>query len=165
MSSAPRRIPEATRHLAMMVRLDIVLPIAAAIIGVAAAWSATGMGLVEFNKPGAGMFPFLIGIILTVLSIPAFIHSARKTRTTSAVSAERHTALEVTIFIGLIAYVLALPWFGFLVSSVAFVAFLFRIAARKSALVSFALGVILVVPIYLILAVALKVPVPQSSIL
>jgi hypothetical protein len=145
------------------VRFDIILPAAAAIIGAAAAWNGYDMGLIQFGKPGAGLFPLLIGMLLTLLSIPELLRAWNAPAETARDS-KRRTALEVSIFAALVVYVAALPYIGFLASSTALVAFLLYLAGRKRLTVAVALSVALVFPIYAIFAWALNVQFPQPAI-
>ena len=149
---------------AVTVRLDIILLAAAALIGAAAAWNGYDMGLIHFNKPGAGLFPLLIGLLLTLLSVSALFNALRAPNGSPARDTDRHIGLELTIFFSLIVYVVALPYVGFAVSSIAFVAFLLYTAGRKSMMFSLAFSIALVIPLYTIFALALKVQLPKSSL-
>src|SRR5690606_2285006 len=63
------------KTIRLKVRFDIILTAAAAIVGAAAAWSGYQMGLVQFGKPGAGLFPLLIGVLLALLSALEFLRA------------------------------------------------------------------------------------------
>ena len=147
-----------------MARLDIILLAAAALIGVAAAGGGYDMGLIQFNKPGAGLFPLLIGVFLTLISLPALVYALRTPAIPPPSDANRHIGLDLAIFTALIAYAIALPYVGFVVSSIGFVAFLLHTAGKKSLMSSAVFSIALVVPLYAIFAFVLKIQFPKSSL-
>jgi hypothetical protein len=162
-ASEPPRSGEIEGHQ-VKVRIDIILTAAAAIVGAAAAWSGYQMGLVQFGKPGAGLFPLLIGVLLALLSALEFLRAWNASVELPLSNAGHHFALSSSIFAALAVYVVVLPFFGFLASSIVLVSFLFYVAGRKRLLLAVAFGIALVLPVYVIFGWALKLQFPQLSI-
>src|SRR5690606_21558613 len=115
-------------------------------------------------KPGAGLFPLLIGVLLGALSLPALIHALRTPAAeTGAREPDHHRRLDLVVFLALAAYIVVLPYAGFAISSTVLVAFLFYTAGRMSLIASAAFAVALVLPLYLVFSLLLKVQFPTSS--
>ncbi len=138
------------------------------LVGIAVAYSGYDLGLTQFGKPGAGLFPFILGIALPFLCIPLLIQWLRvravNASSPPAESAYRPWYVETAIYAALIVYVLALPYLGFTICSLLLVFFLVRLTAGKSTMVSFMLSIVLVAPLVLILGKALKIGLPEASL-
>lgn len=136
--------------------------------GIAVAYSGYELGLTQFGKPGAGLFPFILGIALPLLCIPLLIRWFRVRAINAplplAEGTHRPWHVETAIYAALIVYVLALPYLGFTVCSLLLVFFLVRFTAGKSSMTSLMLSVALVAPLVLILGKALKVGLPEASL-
>lgn len=138
------------------------------LVGIAVAYSGYDLGLTQFGKPGAGLFPFILGIGLPLLCVPLLIRWFRFPAARAALplteNANRPWRVESAIYLALIIYVLALPYLGFTICSLLLVFFLVRFTAGKSTITSLMLSIALVMPLVLILGKALKVKLPEASL-
>ena len=146
--------------------LEVILLLAFGSIGLAAAYVGYGMGLTQFNKPGPGLFPFLIGTLLTLLSIPLLLkwNSKPVGSSASAETVQRYWFREALVYVSLALYAASLPYLGFALSSLLLVFFLLRVVAAQSLFYSAAISACLVLPLLILFDLALKVGLPKSRL-
>jgi len=118
----------------------------------------------EMDQPGAGVFPLLIAGILFVASISALWEGWQCRATAGPLDLpqgeDRVRLLKLVAL--LLVYFLAIPWLGFLVSSVLFCILLIRLLSDLSWQRSTAYAAIMTAVVYLIFIAILKVPMPPG---
>jgi len=118
----------------------------------------------EMDQPGAGVFPLLIAGILFIASISALWEGWQRRATSEPLDLpqgeDRVRLLKLVAL--LLVYFLAIPWLGFLVSSVLFCILLIRLLSDLSWQRSTAYAVIMTAVVYLIFIAILKVPMPAG---
>jgi hypothetical protein len=84
--------------------------------------------LFHFGSPGAGFFPFLFGLVLIGLSISLFFVSLFAVKKPSEkFFAQDDSLRKILLAVGaLLAYILLLPYTGFLIITFLFIVFMFR---------------------------------------
>lgn len=126
------------------------------------------LGLQSITNPGAGLFPFLLGIVLCLLSLPICINSVKDLRNIhykrmqekSIQDQPNMKKLGVTAAC-LIGYFLLLDVLGFLITSFLFLFGLFSIGNRRWILTP-VLSAIVVALAYLIFSILLEIPFPSG---
>lgn len=151
-----------------MIRLELVLLVLIAAAGSIAAYYGYELGLTQFGKPGAGLFPFIIGIALPLLCAPLLVQRlvvpADPTGSEVIEGSRTHWRAEAAVYLALAAYVVTLPYLGFAIGSLLLVFFLVRFIAGKPWIASGLMAVVVVAPLVVILGKVLKVSLPQSSL-
>jgi len=84
--------------------------------------------LSHFGSPGAGFFPFLFGLVLIGLSVGLLIVSATELKKPSEnFFPQKDSLRKILLAAGaLLAYILGLPYTGFLLITFLFIVFMFR---------------------------------------
>ncbi len=95
-----------------------------AAIGLAALYKASALPFGSVSQPGSGFFPTLTGVALAVFATMALLASPAKPEEAET-PARSDTAVWVVV-IALLAYVLALPRVGFILSTAAIILLLLR---------------------------------------
>ncbi|MDH5749240.1 MAG: tripartite tricarboxylate transporter TctB family protein [Rhodospirillales bacterium] len=115
------------------------------------------------NTPGPSFFPWIITALLLVLSVSLLVQGLRMEETEPSNGKKRPIpqALFLCLFI---VYLAALPFFGFLFTSIPFFAALIVMYGerRKAWVASFAIGV----PVFLLLLFrdGFSIPLPRGSL-
>jgi putative tricarboxylic transport membrane protein len=93
------------------------------------------LGLGGFNNPGAGLMPFLLGILLILFSLTIFIMSFIKKRearhSTKGDQSRAGYYKIVLVLLGLFVYALILEKLGFVMTTWIFLFLLFRAIGNK----------------------------------
>jgi putative tricarboxylic transport membrane protein len=95
-------------------------------------WGAVDLGLGDLTEPGAGLFPFLISLLLILFSAGLFAVSLRKAGKFNLIEArkfwpDRHGFRRIGLTVLFLAcYVLALNYLGFLLTTFLFIFVLMR---------------------------------------
>lgn len=117
----------------------------------------------EFGRPGAGFFPFWLGVLLAILSFQLFLQN----RPTEAERDEaspfadlRRLGKPALILASLFVFALTLPFLGFLVAIGLFLAFLLVPVEKHRWLPGLITAVVGGFAFYLIFEVWLDVPLP-----
>lgn len=145
-----------------MNRLETALFAAVAGIGVAAAYSGVQMGLTQFNKPGTGLFPFIIGTVLALLAVPSLLKRMAPQAPAPADKARRAWRHEVSIYFALAAYAVLLTYAGFALSSSLFVLLLLRLVGRKGWLFCISTSLCIVAPLVIVFDLIFKLNLPKG---
>lgn len=124
--------------------------------------SVLKFGLGDFHSPGPGFFPFLVGMLLLVLSI-AMITGAVKERTKD--SAWEWPAFPGKIFMTLLVlfvFALSLERLGYVVGSFLLFLYLFKFPAGKRWASSLVLSILVAAITYYFFGVLLKTQFPKG---
>lgn len=131
-------------------------------IGSAIAVGAYNLGLGALNRPGPGLFPFVIGlgIALLSLSIAAGAFRTAKASTTATATEPAHAWAVIAVVAALIFYTVALERIGFMLCTVLFLITLLTVLGRSSWLIAGTVSAGITVGSYLIFAKLLKINLP-----
>ena len=113
------------------------------------------LGLGNFQNPGPGLMPFLVGIALLLASafivVRSFLDTRKRNDLVEKVAAGRRRFWKVGLVLGLLfAYGVVLEKLGYLVSTSLLLIFLFRIAGSQKWRSIVAASVLTVVLTYLV---------------
>jgi hypothetical protein len=126
------------------------------------AW-ALGAGWTS-DGPGAGYFPFYIGLILCIASAGNFVIAIRSRRRGDAGFVDREQLVRVlSVFVPAIFYVLAVVFVG-LTSSAIYISVLMVILGKYPAWKAAFLGVLVSAAFFLMFEVWFKVPLYKGSL-
>jgi hypothetical protein len=138
-------------------------------LGIWVIFDSYRMGLQTLANPGAGLFPFLLGILLSLSSLPICISSIKDLRKANGARKEeegiRHDADlrklggATLCFIG---YFLLLDTLGFLLTSFIFLFGLFLIGNPRKWAFNSIFSASVVVLAYMIFNIFLQVPFPSG---
>jgi putative tricarboxylic transport membrane protein len=133
------------------------------VIGLLITWQASKLRLGGFHKPGPGLFPLILGLILILLSLILLIQSKGRPGSRSFSFGESPKRI-VMVYGSLLAYVAILEYAGFLLSSFLLIFFLFVVlgeyTVKRAALTALAATAVA----YVLFDVLLKSPLPKSLI-
>jgi hypothetical protein len=129
-----------------------------AAVGTAGLVLSLGMGLGTPDKPEAGMWPFIISLVLVVMSV-ALLALGRKARDAEAFS--RSSWQVAGAFATLAGFVLALGRIGFEIPALLLTLVWLKFLGKETWRMSVLLSVVITAAFYLIFVVALRVPVPH----
>ena len=124
------------------------------------------LGIGNFNNPGPGLFPLLLGIVLCLIGLPGFISSLKYIMTGDRIkevkSIEYTDNLKKigTVIFFLLGYALLLNILGFLIASFLFMVGLFWIGNPRRWLLVFGSSLISTILTYLVFVVLLQMPFP-----
>jgi putative tricarboxylic transport membrane protein len=124
--------------------------------------------LQTFSDPGAGLFPFLLGILLCLLTIPLCISSIASLMKVEKGKEKKELEYlpnlkEIGVaFTCLVGYMLLLEKLGFLITSFLFLFVLFLIGNPRRRLFIFLFSVLVTFGAYLIFSILLQVPFPSG---
>ncbi|MCK0198148.1 tripartite tricarboxylate transporter TctB family protein [Ancylobacter sp. 6x-1] len=113
--------------------------------------------------PGAGYFPFRIGLLLIAVSTGIFIQSLRMDRSESFVSATELRA-SLAVFLPTAALVALMPWLGCYVPSFVYLAYMMRRHGDFSWLRSIALAAVVMAVFFLVFEIWFRVPLAKGPI-
>jgi len=150
-----------------MGKIDLIPGIIWMILGIAVAISSYRLRLGNLTNPGPGMMPFLLGIALSLCSLPVLIRSissfVRQTRSVYEPIWSEVEFKKVLIVLGsLIGYSLALEKVGFVITTILLLLILFKaVDSQKWPSVLIA-SFITVIFTYFLFVVFLKLEVPSG---
>jgi putative tricarboxylic transport membrane protein len=140
--------------------MERISSLIAFLIGLLIAWQASKLRMGGFHKPGPGLFPLILGLILILLSLILLIQSRRPG---SRPFSFGENPKRISMVCGsLLAYVAILEYAGFLLSSFLLIFFLFVVLGeytlKRAALTALAATAVA----YLLFDVLMKSPLPKS---
>jgi hypothetical protein len=153
------------RPVALNASVDAVTALIIAAIGMVVIWQARKLGA-EWTSdgPGAGYFPFYIGLVLTVCSAAIFVQSLRKRGESEVFVDSVQLKRVLQVLVPSAIYVAAIWALGLYVASALFIA-LFMIVLGKYAIgKSIAIGVAVNVLFFLMFEVWFKVPLFKGTL-
>lgn len=124
------------------------------------------LGLGKLRTPGTGMFPFLVGTILMLVSLQLLVQclimgSKKKKNRKINIWAEIHyKKIGMLVFV-LFAYGLILEILGFIVTAFLCLFFLFKVMGSEKVIRAFLFASVTVVSAYVLFAIVLKVYMPS----
>lgn len=125
------------------------------------------LGIQTLNNPGAGYFPFILGILLCLFGLPVFISSLKnfgRAEVRKEAEEIKYPILEKTgpVIASLIAYAVLLEILGFLITFFLLSWLLFWIANPRRWLFVSGLSALIAALSYLIFIIVLQVPFPRG---
>jgi hypothetical protein len=128
------------------------------VVGIGAAVLANGYGLGSLRQPGPGLWPFVVGVVITVLSVLLLLLGRRLTDSEAFTRSSVLAAAGAVTFVG---FGLLMPLVGFeipaLVLCVIWLRFLGRESWRSTAIVS----VVTTTAFYFLFLYGLRIPLPH----
>jgi putative tricarboxylic transport membrane protein len=117
------------------------------------------------DEPGAGLFPILVAAIMAFASL-ATIWEGMKAPSTDAIEIPSGSdrARLIKLILLLSTYFVALPWFGYSVSSFFFSAALIRLLSKSSWIRCALYAAIMTAVVYGVFIYLLKVPMPTMAL-
>lgn len=131
-------------------------------IGIAIATGAHNLGVGALNSPGPGLFAFIIGVSMALLSISIVVTGigAPAEPEISSTAAPRRALPVVAVVAALMFYALALERIGFVLCTLLFLAGLLGVLGRRSWLVTATASLGITAGSYVIFAKLLKINLP-----
>jgi hypothetical protein len=127
------------------------------------AW-ALGAGWTS-DGPGAGYFPFYIGLILCIASAGNFVSAIRSRRRGDAGFVDREQLARVlSVFVPAIFYVLAIVFRGLYIASAIYIAVFMVILGKYPAWKAALLGVLVMAAFFAMFEVWFKVPLYKGTL-
>jgi hypothetical protein len=137
---------------------QIAASVAGIVVGVGAAVLARGYGLGSLREPGPGLWPFVVSVVITVLSVLLLVVGRRLT------DAEKFTRASVLAGVGaltFIAFGLLMPLIGFEIPAVALGVIWLRFLGGESWRSTAIISVVTTVVFYLLFLYGLRIPLPH----
>jgi putative tricarboxylic transport membrane protein len=134
-------------------------------LGIAVAAISYGLQLGTLRNPGAGLMPFLLGILLSLCSVPILIGSLLTIRNKAKQGDEgiwsgvEFKRLILVIF-SLICYAMILEKVGFVIATFLLLIILFKVIGSRKWLFALMTSAIVVFLSYLLFVTLLKVEMP-----
>jgi Tripartite tricarboxylate transporter TctB family len=137
---------------------NVAAGIVTASLGIAGVALSLSMGIGTPQRPEAGMWPFIISLVMAVMSV-ALLLFGRKTLDAEAFST---SSWQVAAGVGtLIGFVLAISVTGFEIPTLLLTFVWLRFLGKETWRMSALLSVVVTGAFYLIFVVALSVPIPH----
>ena len=137
---------------------QVVGTLVALVIGVLGAVLAYGYGLGTLRRPGAGLWPFAISVVIIALSL-LLILTGRQLQ-----DAEKFTRSSLLVLVGLLTFVglgVLLPVIGFEIPSLLLCMVWLRLLGGESWRSTLVVSVGTVAAFYLLFLYALRIPLPH----
>lgn len=117
----------------------------------------------ELARPGAGVFPLLVGVLLVIGSLSTLWEGLR-TSTAEQVElpAGRDRLRLLVLLAALFVYIIALPWLGQLIASALFLILLMRVLSDVAWPRVIVYSLIISATLYFIFVRLLNVPMPRG---
>jgi len=132
--------------------------IVAGLIGVAGVAGSLKLGLGHLTAPGPGLWPFVVSVLVTVLSVVLALVGRRGTDTEKF---SRSSVLTAIAVLTLVLFALVLPLIGFEIPSLLLTFVWLRFLGKESWVSSVAISVGTVAVFYLLFVVLLQIPLPR----
>ena len=128
-------------------------------------WMSFQLPFGQMDQPGAGVFPVIVGVTLTLASLITMWEGWQLDKTVRLnlpVGADRRRLFSL---IGLlVGYFLALPWLGQMISSALFCALLMRVLSDLGWPRIVAYSLVMSIALYVVFVFLLKVPLPRGTL-
>ncbi|MFG1816838.1 tripartite tricarboxylate transporter TctB family protein [Kribbella sp. NPDC049174] len=128
------------------------------VIGLAGVVGALQLGLGRLTQPGPGLWPFVVSVVITVLSVVLALTGRQGTDTERFSRASVLTAIAVLTLV-LLAF--ALPLIGFEIPSLLLTFVWLRFLGKESWRSSIAISVGTVAAFYVLFVLLLQIPLPR----
>ena len=117
------------------------------------------------DGPGAGYFPFYIGVIVVVASLGIFYQAVfSKSRDTSSFVDRRQAVRVLSVLVPAAVYVLVAMFLGLYVASAMYIAMFMIVLGKYPRVKSVVLAVVIVAVLFLMFEVWFKVPLYKGSL-
>ena len=146
--------------------MDAIVAVILFVIGVVVIFEARRLGAEWADDgPGAGYFPFYIGIILCISSMGIFYQStASKSRDTNAFVDRGQLGRVVSVLAPAAVYVLGIKFLGIYVASAIYIALFMIILGKYSHVKSVLLAIIVNTVFFMMFEVWFKVPLYKGTL-
>lgn len=139
-------------------RSQVGAAVVAGLIGLAGLILSARLGLGQLTAPGPGLWPFLISVVLTVLSVLLALTGRH------GIDTEKFSRSSLTVAIAvatLVLLALALPVIGFEIPSLLLTFVWLRFLGKESWRSSIVISLGTVVAFYVLFVLVLKIPLPR----
>jgi hypothetical protein len=127
-------------------------------IGVAGLVGSLGLGLGQLTAPGPGLWPFVVSVVITTLSVVLALTGRQGTDTERFSRASVMTALAV---LTLVLLGIALPLIGFEIPSLLLTFVWLRFLGKETLRSSIVISVGTVAAFYVLFVLLLQIPLPR----
>lgn len=128
------------------------------LIGVAGLAGSLRLGLGQLTQPGPGLWPFVVSVVITVLSVVLALTGRHGTDTEKFSRASVMTAIAVLTVV-LLAF--ALPLIGFEIPSLLLMVVWLRFLGKEPWGLSILISVVTVAAFYVLFVLLLQIPLPR----
>jgi len=119
----------------------------------------------ELARPGAGVFPLLVGVLLVIGSLSTLWEGLRTSAAEQVeLPAGRDRLRLLVLLAALFVYILALPWLGQLIASALFLILLMRVLSDVAWPRVIVYSLIISATLYFIFVRLLNVPMPRGML-
>jgi putative tricarboxylic transport membrane protein len=132
--------------------------IVAGFIGVGGLIGSLALGLGRLTQPGPGLWPFVVSVVVTVLSIVLALVGRRGTDTEKF---SRSSVLTAVAVLTLVVFAAVLPLIGFEIPSLLLAFVWLRFLGRESWISSVVISVGTVAAFYVLFVLVLQIPLPR----
>ncbi|TDO52565.1 tripartite tricarboxylate transporter TctB family protein [Kribbella sp. VKM Ac-2527] len=137
---------------------QLTAALVAALLGVAGLIGSWRLGLGRLTEPGPGLWPFVISVVITLLSVVLAIIGRQ------ALDSERFNRASLLVVVAVVTLVLlavAMPLIGFEIPSLLLTFVWLRFLGKESWRSSIVISVVTVVAFHLLFVTALQIPLPR----
>jgi hypothetical protein len=119
----------------------------------------------ELARPGASLFPIMVGVILVFASLSTLWEGWRTPMSEQVEFPVRHDRLRLLVLVGaLFVYILALPWLGQIIASSLFLILLMRVLSDVGWPRVIVYSLIISGTLYAVFVRLLNVPMPRGIV-
>jgi hypothetical protein len=149
-----------------VVTMDLVVAALIFALGALVVFESVRLGAGWGNDgPGAGYFPFYIGLLICICSFAVFVQSLLKGKADRAVFVnEEQFKLVLVVLIPTTAYAIGVWLIGMYVPSALFIVLFMRIAGHYTWLHSTAVGAGVSVAAFVMFEIWFKIPLPKGPV-
>ncbi|CAM3714684.1 tripartite tricarboxylate transporter TctB family protein [Nocardioides zeicaulis] len=137
---------------------QVVAAVAVLVLGAVAAWLAHGYGLGSLRRPGPGLWPFVVSVLIVVLGLVLLL------RGRALDDAEKFTRSSLLVLVGAATFLalgVLLPVVGFEIPAVLLCIVWLRFLGGESWRSTLVISVLTTAAFYLLFLYALSIPLPH----
>jgi hypothetical protein len=148
-----------------MQRVETVINLLWILAGGAVCAYAVQLGLTDAFGPGSGLFPLLAGLAMAIAGVGLLVAKSHRIPEGSRFWTERGAASRVTTLVSLlVAFLLALPWIGFVLAGLMATPLMMQTVERTSWLFAVVVGWSATVAIYVLFVPVLHTQLPRGPL-
>lgn len=153
------------RPVALNASVDAITALIVGAIGIVVIWQARKLGA-EWTSdgPGAGYFPFYIGLVLTICSAVIFVQSLRKRASSEVFVDSVQLKRVLQVLLPTLVYVAAIWVLGMYIASALFIALFMIVLGKYAPLKSLTIGAAVNVLFFMMFEVWFKVPLFKGAL-
>ncbi len=159
---------ETQRAATAYARANIIGASVGIALGIAISVAGITYGLVARGMPGPGLFPLVLGVALTVLSVIWLVDPRQRELTTAdedfAVADTRARRLIAVTLIASVGFVLLLNPIGYQLAMLVFVGVLLKLVSQRGWISTVVISVAFAFGSYMLFVLVLGVPLPTAAI-